>query len=190
MVYCPASFSLAQAARHVLAGGVIAYPTEAVWGLGCDPFDPLAVQRILDLKQRPIEKGLIMIASDINQCADLLEGLSEQMLERINQATDKPTTWIVPNHGAVPYWITGKHQSFALRITQHPIARALCEQFGGPIVSTSANPAAKPEARTRLKLMRYFPRGIDFIAPGIIGKQRSPSEIRNLTTGAILRPSP
>ncbi len=189
MKYCAASSSLAQAARLLRHGGVVAYPTEAVWGLGCDPFNPSAVQRILSLKQRPIEKGLIMIAANINQCSQFLDGLSEQMLARLTAATDKPTTWIIPNNGSVPPWICGQHASFALRITKHPYAKALCELAGGAIVSTSANPASKPEARTRIQLMNYFPEGIDVIAPGIIGQQRSPSEIRDLQTGSILRPS-
>lgn len=187
MALCAGSARLARTARAIRAGAVVAYPTEAVWGLGCDPYNHAAVQRILDLKQRPVEKGLIMIAAHLEQCEELLQGLPDSWLQRIAQPMPKPTTWLIPNNGCVPFWITGDHASFALRITRHPYAKQLCELVGGPIVSTSANPAGKPEAKNRVTLRQYFPMGIDDIAPGIIGASGSPSEIVDIKTGAVLR---
>ncbi|HSG60372.1 MAG TPA: Sua5/YciO/YrdC/YwlC family protein [Pseudomonadales bacterium] len=180
-------FKIQQAANIVRDGGVVAYPTEAVWGLGCDPYDASAVQRILDLKQRPMEKGLILIAADIGMCYPLLSHLTDEQRRMISGQYDRPTTWLIPDAGHVPVWVKGEHQSFALRITRHPWAAALSKAFGGPVVSTSANPAGKTEARTRLQLANYFPAGVDYVAPGNVGSAGKPSQIRDLITGAILR---
>ena len=180
-------FKLQQAADIMHMGGVVAYPTEAVWGLGCDPFDASAVQKILDLKQRPVEKGLILIAADIAMCYDLLSHLSDAQRAQISAQYERPTTWLVPDAGRVPQWVKGEHSSFALRITRHPWAAALSKAFGGPIVSTSANPAGKTEARDRLRLANYFPDGLDYVAPGGVGRAAQPSQIRDLVSGAILR---
>jgi L-threonylcarbamoyladenylate synthase len=168
-------------------GGVVAYPTEAVWGLGCDPYDASAVQRILQLKDRPIEKGLILIAADINMCEHLVAHLTPEQRAMISASYARPTTWLIPDAGHVPNWVRGEHTSFALRITRHPWAAGLSKAFGGPIVSTSANPAGRTEARNRLRLANYFPEGLDFIAPGSVGQSTKPSEIRDLLTGAVLR---
>jgi L-threonylcarbamoyladenylate synthase len=180
-------FKLQQAATIMHHGGVVAYPTEAVWGLGCDPYDAAAVHKILELKQRPIEKGLILIAADIEMCADLIEHLTPEQKAMLCAQYARPTTWLIPDAGKVPAWVRGEHSSFALRITRHPWAAALCKAFGGPIVSTSANPAGRLEARSRLRLANYFPEGLDLVAPGSVGASNKPSEIRDLLTGAILR---
>jgi L-threonylcarbamoyladenylate synthase len=180
-------FKTQQAATIMCDGGVVAYPTEAVWGLGCDPYDEQAVQRILALKQRPVEKGLILVAADIAMCYPLLSHLTDDQRHMISAHYERPTTWLIPDAGNVPGWVRGEHQSFALRITRHPWAAALSKAFGGPIVSTSANPAGKTEARTRLQLANYFPEGLDYIAPGGVGNAGKPSQIRDLITGAILR---
>jgi L-threonylcarbamoyladenylate synthase len=178
---------LQHAAKIMRHGGVVAYPTEAVWGLGCNPNDAEAVHKILTLKQRPIEKGLILIAADIEMCRPLLSHLSDEQRQAINAEYDRPTTWLVPDNGRVPSWVRGEHGSFALRITRHPWAAALSQAFGGPIVSTSANPAGCSEAKSRLRLLHYFPEGLDAIAPGGIGRSERTSEIRDLMTGAVLR---
>lgn len=189
MIACAGSFNVCQAARCLTAGGVIAYPTEAVWGLGCDPFNEAAVQRILTLKQRPVSKGLIMIAADVEQCLAMFEGIGKEAIARISIPQAKPTTWIIQNNGSVPQWISGQHDSFALRITNHPYAKTLCQAFGGPVVSTSANPSSKPEARTRLAAIRYFANDVDFYMAGTTGHSSSPSQIIELNTGRVLRAS-
>lgn len=180
-------FKIQEAAQVLREGGVVAYPTEAVWGLGCDPHNASAVERILALKQRPVEKGLILIAADIGMCHSLLSHLTQAQRDRISARYDHPTTWLVPDAGKVPTWVKGNHNSFALRITRHPWAAALSRAYGGPIVSTSANPAGRTEARDRLRLVNYFPEGLDYIAPGSIGSSPRPSDIRDLMTGAALR---
>ena len=175
------------AAAKIAAGGVIAYPTEAVWGLGCDPFNRDAVLRLLALKQRAADKGLLLIAAAAAQVAPLLHNLTTQQRQLFSQEQPHPTTWLVPETELTPSWIRGRFDSVAIRVTRHPVAAALCQVFGGPIVSTSANPSARPPAVTALTVRRYFPSGLAAITPGKIGDADKPSEIRHIVTGAVVR---
>lgn len=181
------NWRIQQAARAVLAGGVIAYPTEAVWGLGCDPWDEAAVYRLLALKERPVEKGLILIAGSMTQFDFLLEDLPDSWQNRLAQSWPGPYTWLVPHRDRLPAWITGQHASVALRVTDHPAARRLCA-LTGPLVSTSANPAGRPAARTRLRIEQYFAGQLDAVLGGALGGRRNPSLIRDLRTGDVVRP--
>ena len=182
------NWQIQQAARVVRRGGVIAYPTEAVWGLGCDPWDGDAVERLLALKARPMEKGLILVAGCIEQFDFLLEDLPERWLDRLAGTWPGPNTWLVPHQGRLPEWITGKHDSVALRVTDHPLVARLCA-LTGPLVSTSANPAGRPAARSRLRVEQYFPRQLDKVLGGALGGRRNPSTIRDLRSGQVIRPS-
>lgn len=177
-----------QAARVVAAGGVIAYPTEGVWGLGCDPWNGEAVMRLLELKDRPMEKGLILIAADIAQFDFLLHDLPDVWRERLAQSWPGPYTWLVPHQGRLPQWITGQHDSVALRVTDHPLVCQLCE-LTGPLVSTSANPAGRPAARSALRVRQYFDQRLDLIVTGKLGGRRNPSLIRDLRSGDVVRPA-
>jgi len=167
-------------------GGVIAYPTEAVWGLGCDPDDELAVHRLLAFKGRPVDKGLILVAANIDQFSPYLTQISAAEREQLEATWPGGVTWLVPDQAA-PAWIRGQFDSVALRVSSHPLVAGLCEAFGGPVVSTSANPQGRPPALTGLDVRRYFGDQLDGIAPGVVGKQRKPSEIRDLRTGRIVR---
>lgn len=182
------NWRIQQAARVVHAGGVIAYPTEAVWGLGCDPWDSDAVYRLLALKERPVEKGLILIAGDIDDFDFLLEDLPERWLDRLAGSWPGPNTWLVPHRQRLPEWITGQHDSVALRVTDHPLVARLCA-FTGPLVSTSANPAGRPSARSRLRVEQYFPRQLDAVLDGPLGGRRNPSTIRDVRSGEVIRAS-
>ncbi|MGB3611799.1 MAG: Sua5/YciO/YrdC/YwlC family protein [Cellvibrio sp.] len=176
-------------AAHVMRlGGVIAYPTEAVWGLGCNPFDRQAVEFLLSLKQRPMHKGLILIAADIHQLEPFIHHLDDLQRQRLKNSWPGPVTWLVPRNAFAPFWVTGDSPSIALRVTDHPLAAGLCRAFGAPIVSTSANPQGRPPARDTLTLRRYFGGQLDVIAPGKVGRREKPSEIRDLLTGEIRRP--
>jgi len=181
-------FQLRQAARCIHHGGIIAYPTESVFGLGCDPLDELAVTEILLLKQRPVEKGLILIASHIAQLLPFVD-INNKQLEKLNSITPAPTTWLTPASSLAPDWITGKHQKIAVRITQHPIAKKLCQQTGHPLVSTSANVTGKKPAKTLLKTKFYFSDMVDYYVPGSIQGFANPSQIRDLDTDEIIRAS-
>lgn len=176
------------AAKQMRLGGVVAYPTEAVWGLGCNPFDEQALMQLLALKERPVEKGVILIAAHIDMLAPVLAGLDDLQRQRLKNSWPGPYTWLVPNNGLVPPWITGNFPSVALRVTDHPVAAGLSRAFGGPIVSTSCNPAGLAPARTIDQVRRYFGNQLDAITAGQVGQRASPSEIRDLLTGEIVRP--
>jgi L-threonylcarbamoyladenylate synthase len=177
-----------RAARVVRAGGVIAYPTEAVWGVGCDPFNEHAVQRLLALKNRPVEKGLILVADSISQLDFLLHDLPLEWINRMACTWPGPNTWVVPHQNRVPSWISGRHPGVAVRVTDHPLVRELCA-LTGPLVSTSANPAGRPAARSRLRVQQYFGHELDAVLNGSLGGRKSPSQIRDLISGALLRAS-
>ena len=149
-----------EAATTLHRGGVIAYPTEAVWGLGCDPSNEAAVARLLALKQRPVDKGLILVAGTLEQFHGLLDwdALPTDRSEAVFASWPGPHTWIVPTSGRVPHWITGAHDGVAVRVSAHPQVVALCDAFGGPLVSTSAvfRPSRPASARcTRARRVRW-----------------------------------
>ena len=171
------------------SAGVIAYPTEAVWGLGYDPFSEKAVNKILGLKERHVDKGLILVASRIDQLTFLLEGLPPEKLQTLKGSWPGPYTWIVPHHERIPRWISGQHDGVAVRVSKHPVVTALCDLYGGPIVSTSANPQGKPAAVHAWQVQRYFGKDsrLNLITQGVVGQRRQPSEIRDLLTMAVLR---
>jgi len=167
---------------------VIAYPTEGVWGLGCDPFNRDAVMRILDLKRRSVSKGLILVAGSIEQIAPLLVHVPLRVRAQIEASWPGPNTWIVPLQDELPSWVTGRHRSVAVRVSDHLQLRELCLSFGAPIISTSANPQGCPAARSALEVRRYFRARLDYILPGPLGGRSGPSLIRDALSGRVLRP--
>lgn len=174
------------AARVLRSGGVIAYPTEGVFGLGCLPDDPGAVNRVLQMKQRSPSKGLILIASDASQLEAWIELSSAGALPEPDP--DNPVTWIVPASKQVSRGVRGDKDGIAVRITMHPLARAICQAVASPIVSTSANLSGQAAAEDQADLHRQFGGLVDYIVPGDCGPSSGPSEIRILATGEVLRP--
>jgi L-threonylcarbamoyladenylate synthase len=181
-------YRLSTASRVLRQGGVIAYPTEAVWGLGCDPANPSALQRILELKQRDPDKGLILVAANPEQFAPLLALLSPLQRATLAGSWPGPTTWLVPHHGLVHPLVCGRFTSVALRVSGHPLVASICRRFGGPVVSTSANPQSRPPAMNELTVRRYFGGDLDYVLQGKLGGAERPSEIRDLVSGKIIRP--
>lgn len=177
--------AIGRAARHLVAGGVLAYPTEGVWGLGADPRNRHAVEKILELKKRPVSKGVILVAAAAEQFEFILRHLEPDQRAVLDASWPGPNTWLVPHHGEVPYWICGEHTTVALRVSAHPVVRALC-QLAGPLVSTSANPQGLPPARSALKARFYFGDQVGY-APGQVNRNAKPSTIRDLVTGALVR---
>lgn len=176
-----------QAAHALRRGGVIAYPTEGVWGLGCDPFDPDAVAKLLELKHRDVGKGLILVAATIEQFEPYLRALTPAQYAVLSRAWPGPQTWVVPHGGSLPDWVTGYKSTVALRVSAHPNVAALCRYYGAPIVSTSANPAGRPPARSALKVHSYFRDKLDYVLQGKLGGQVGPTPIRDLASGRLLR---
>ena len=180
------TWHIREAARHIAAGGIIAYPTETVYGLGCDPGNGAAVLRLLDLKHRNIDHGVILIASDFTQLEPWLLPLAAVVRKRVAARQPGPVTWTLPCLPEIPVWLRGRHTSLAVRITDHPVAVALCKRRGGPLVSTSANRHGKRPATTPLAVRQVFHNDIDYILHGPVGSG-VPSKIRDGVTGKILR---
>ncbi len=180
-------WQLAQAARHVNAGGIIAYPTEAVYGLGCDPRDGAAVLRLLALKQRPIAKGLILIAARFEDLQPFIAALPTKTLSKVRKSWPGPVTWLLPVRPEVPYWLRGSHAALAVRVTAHPLAAALCRACGGVLVSTSANISKRPPARTALAVRRCFGGDIDYVLNGALGGLGKPTPIIDARSGRVVR---
>lgn len=175
------------AADTVKAGGLIAYPTEAVLGLGCDPFNQDAVSRLLALKQRPVNKGLILVASSWEQLTNLLLPVSAAQLQQMQASWPGATTWLVPCKAGTPKWITGDSDCLAVRIPGHPVARDICAAVGGPIVSTSANLSGQEAARTVNALPLSLTDKINYVFPQNAGGAAAPSKIIDLLTGTAFR---
>ena len=179
---------LRSAVRRLRAGGVIAYATEAVYGLGCEPLDEEAVLRLLAIKKRTPDKGLILLAASCSQLLPFVEYPSAGVMKRVTGTWPGATTWLLPVRPGVPGWLTGRHQTLAVRVTAHPQAAALCELYGGPLVSTSANVSGSPPARNALGVRCGLGNAIDYILPGRVGFERRPSQIRDSITGNLVRP--
>ncbi|WP_166268840.1 L-threonylcarbamoyladenylate synthase [Marinobacter caseinilyticus] len=175
--------------RHTIkAGGVIAYPTEGVWGLGCDPWNPAAVERLLALKQRPEHKGLILVAASVQQIQFLLTPLNDAQRNQAIQYWPGPVTCLLPDvAGQIPAQVRGAHSSIAVRVSAHPLVQALCDAVGHPLVSTSCNPAGRQPARHPWQVRGYFGAGIDQLIAGALGGQNKPSQIVDIATGRWLR---
>lgn len=181
----PVTSPIAIAGRIIRDGGVVAYPTEGVYGLGCMPESAYAVARILDIKKRDASKGLIIIASKSTQLADWIALTGDTTIPE--PVLGQPVTWIVPATAHVPGWIRGDHEGVAVRITNHAVAGGLCEAADSPIVSTSANITGRPVARNGFVLRRNFGHLVDYIVPGECGPAATHSEVRDLLSGQTLR---
>lgn len=174
-----------RAADVMLRGGVIAYPTEGVFGLGCLPDDDDAVLRLLKIKRRLPSKGLILICSHSSQLAAWAELPKDMGVPKPDPK--HPITWTVPPGAKVTALVRGNSSNVAIRVTTNPVARAICDAIDSPVVSSSANVSGQPIARNRYILRRQFGSLVDYIVPGDCGPAVGPSEIRNLLTGRVLR---
>ncbi|HET7175453.1 MAG TPA: Sua5/YciO/YrdC/YwlC family protein [Gammaproteobacteria bacterium] len=183
----PATWPLRRAVETVRDAGVIAYPTEAVYGLGCDPLEGDAVERILDIKRRDAAKGVILIASRIEQLLPFMAKLPVDVLSKLEASWPGPVTWVVPAAAHVPAWLTGGRRTLAVRITAHPVAQALCAACDMALVSTSANLSGQPPARSALAVRTQLKGAVDYIVPGTVGGLAKPTEIREALTGKVLR---
>lgn len=169
-------------------GHVFAYPTEAVFGLGCDPDNQSAVMALLKLKQRDVSKGLILVA---NSYAQLLAYVDDKAIPEKNRADifnhwPGPYTWLLPALPSAPHWITGGSNLIAVRVSSHPLVQELCELFQKPIVSTSANLSGMPAAKTAEEVIAQFDTQLSLIS-GELGGSHKPSMIRHGITGEVIR---
>jgi len=191
-IFAPATqqyaWKIRYAAHVIRQGGVIAHPTEAVWGLACDPFNPRAIATILSLKHRPVSKGLILISGVSEHFEPLLQPLSETLKNRFYAPQNHPSTWLVPDiDNQVPKSVKGQYDTVAIRVVDHNELTDLTRVLGHPIVSSSANPAGMEPARSKLRVHQYFSTQLDYILPAELGVFSRPSIIRDLQTANTVR---
>ena len=171
---------------HLKRGGLITYPTESCYGLGCDPDNRDAVLRLLKLKQRPQRKGLILIASDYRQVARYLQSLTPEQQQRLQDAGAQAITYLMPALHSAPRWLRGAHDTLAVRLTAHPFAKHLCRSVGSALVSTSANRSGQRPAKTYAECQRLFGNSV-LVLPARVGKRKKPSTISMWADGKIIR---
>jgi len=181
--------AIAAAVAALRGGGVVAYPTEAVYGLGVDPHDRAAAARLFELKRRPPGQGVLLIAADFAQVETYIDALTTPAaaLARARSTWPGPHTWVFPRSPATPQWLAGEHAGIALRVTAHPLAAALCRAFGGALVSTSANRHGEPPARTPAEVRSAFSDELAYILDGPIGELGRPTPVRDAVTGVAIR---
>ncbi len=181
-------YQLREAVRRLRAEQIVAYPTEAVYGLGCDPRNAAAVHRLLGIKKRPPGKGLILIAAGFPQLEPFLKPLDATLRSRLDRTWPGPVTWLIPASEEVPRWLRGDHDTLAVRVTAHPLAAALCRAWRAPLVSTSANISGRPPARCALSVRKQLGSLVDYVITGAVGNAQRPTEIRDLRSGRVVRP--
>lgn len=177
---------LDRAAQVIADGGIVAYPTESCYGLGCDPRRHAAVKRLLQIKRRKWQQGLILIGAQLKHFHRYTD-LASELMEQPQSTWPGPYTWVLPAWPRVSLWLRGRHDGIALRVTAHPGAAALCQHIGGALVSTSANRHGRPPARSAAAVDREFAGHIDYILPGRLGGAKAPSQIQDARTGTVLR---
>ncbi len=184
---CIHPWKIRQAVRSFHQGGIIAYPTEAIYGLGCDPMNWCAVEGLLQLKQRPVDKGLILIAASFEQLQPFVKPLSAAQMKPIMESWPGPNTWLLPAADDLPFWLSGSHDTLAVRVTDHPIAAGLCMACNSPLVSTSANISTHHPAQNTIQVRTQLGERPDIIIHGATGGQKSASVIRDGATGRVIR---
>jgi len=173
-------------AAYLKCGGLIAYPTEACYGLGCDPQNRFAVQRLLKIKRRPQRKGLILIAAKFSQVEQYLKPLTGAERQRLQQDGAQVITNLMPAKSSCPRWLRGEHSTLAVRLTSHVLAARLCRNLGHALVSTSANLSGQHPAKTYAECQKMFGEKV-WVLPGKVGKRKRPSQIRAWPDGKVLR---
>jgi len=171
----------------VRGGGVVAHATEGVWGLACDPTHRGAIEHILWLKQRAPTRGLIVVGATASILKPWVAENAQDAWASALETWPGPTTWLLPAAPGIDNYLTGGGAQIALRVTAHPSSHALAATAGGAIVSTSANPSARPAAIHGWQVRRYFGRQIDFVLGGHCANPGTPSTIRDATTGQTIR---
>lgn len=180
------SWKIRRAVAALNQGKIIAYPTEAVYGLGCDPCHEHAVYSLLAVKDRPWQKGLILVAADLEQLSHFIEPIKSPFAKEIMASWPGSTTWLLPAKKEVPDYLRGEHDTIAVRVTAHPQTVALCQQFGGAIVSTSANKSGQRPAKTSREVRRYLAE-VETVLSGQCKGADKPTQIRDGTTGETIR---
>lgn len=181
------TLSIQMAADQIKAGKIIAAPTEAVYGLSCDPDCSEAIENILAIKQRPIEKGLILLVTDLSQVSAYIEPLSEDQKAFCDQYWPGPVTILLPAKSTCSRLLRGDFKSLAVRLTAHPVMCELIHACGHALVSTSANLSGQSMAYAKEELDPALFPALAGILEGDLGNQTDPSMILDLNSGNRLR---
>jgi len=179
--------TISEAVQVLRSGGVIAYPTESVYGLGCDPANIESIKRLLAIKQRQRDKGVILVAADFSQLEKYLVDIDERLQQPVMASWPGPHTWLWPAKSDLSRWLRGQHDTLAVRVSAHPLVAKLCNSFGGALVSTSANLAHQPPARSSQQVRELFAEELDYILDGETGGHPAPTEIREVLSGKVVR---
>jgi len=178
-------FSISHAAHIIQHGGIIAYPTDTIYGLGCDPYNADAVASINDIKRRPQNKQFIILAGHIDQVTPLVD-LNKEQQQKITQATE-PISWVIDARPSAPSWLISDSGTVTVRITQQDDVKRLCHILGHALISTSANPSGKPPAKNALELHKYFHHSVDKILATNQKLTASPSKVIRLCDNYVIR---
>lgn len=181
---------MAQAADRIRSGGVIAYPTETVYGLGADPFNPSAFNRIFALKGRESEKGLILLIRGRRDLDALVEDISRAAEVLMEAFWPGPLTLVFPASPHLPNHLLGSTSTIALRISDAPVASSLLQYVGGTLTSTSANRSGRPPARNAREALDDLGSDVDLILDGGTARDPRPSTLVDVSVPQpqILRP--
>ena len=176
-----------RAVMTLQAGGIVAYPTESVYGIGCDPWDRAGVARVFAIKRRPARKRCILIAASPGQLDPLVDVHAPWFSRFASRYWPGPVTLVAPAREEAPEWLVNDDGTVATRVTSHPVAHGLCARFGGPLISTSANRAGRPPARDALRVRVAFGSDIDWYVAGRVGGLDAPTRIIDTRDGRMIR---
>ncbi len=154
--------SIHKAVQTVKAGGLILYPTDTVWGIGCDATDAKAIDRIYKLKQRDDSKSLIILVAEGRAILKYVAAPNPAIFD-ILQNSDRPTTVIYDNALGLPDNLVNEDGSIAIRVVKEPFCKALIKRLGKPVVSTSANISGQPAPRIFSEITEVIRKGVDYI---------------------------
>ena len=179
--------SIADAVKVIQQGGLLVYPTEAVYGLGCDYNNQQSVELLLELKQRPANKGLILVAAHVQQILPLIKPARRSHLARALKTWPGHHTWVFPKTSLVPDWISGSHDTVAVRVSAHPVIKQMCAQLNQALVSTSANVSGQKTAETCQDMQQLWGDQVSYYLDLPLGDEAVPSPIRMASDGSSFR---
>lgn len=181
--------SVQEAAKILKNGGIIAYPTEAVFGFGCNPLNQESLAKVIEIKKRDLSKGLILVASNLSQLLPFIEidKIPDYIWEDLKRLWPGPFTFIVPCSSLVPQLLSGGRNTIAVRVSSHPTVQKLCKLADMALVSTSCNVSGKEPLHTFREVEACFGNKVDGVINEAVGNSFMPTEIRDALTGKILR---
>lgn len=171
---------------HLRKGGVIAYPTESCYGLGCDPFNYAAINKLIKIKGRSKTKGLIVIASATKQLHKLIQPIAGDQQHELAKYWPGFYSLILRVTAKVPRNLIGSHSKVAVRVSLHRQVKQLCDSLNAPLVSTSANKSGHYSIKSYRECQRQFGKKV-LVLPGKIGNAKKPSTIIDWESQKILR---